>query len=127
MKNGDLFWFKNINNKSANNFLSLKDIKKINILSENKFQFICLKKNYEFLVENKKKRDEWIEVIEKEIKRISKIQKKKYENVFELETKKKVIKDLFNLESIDDNKDYIKLYVEKAFKNENFFKLKSSM
>lgn len=105
----------------------MKDIKKINILSENKFQFICLKKNYEFLVENKKKRDEWIEVIEKEIKRISKIQKKKYENVFELETKKKVIKDLFNLESIDDNKDYIKLYVEKAFKNENFFKLKSSM
>lgn len=63
----------------------------------------------------------------KEIKRFSKIEKKKYSNILEIEEKKKVIEDFFNLPNIDENKEYIKNLIDEAMKKETYFKSKGEM
>lgn len=96
-------------------------------IDKNKFNLFCDKKNYEFLVENTELKDKWIEMINQEIKRIKKIEKKKYNDVLNLDTKKKVIEDYFNFPSIEENKEYIKERVNETMKNEKFFKSKTEM
>jgi len=105
----------------------LKEIKKVLNVDHNKFDLICVKKNYEFLVENKEIKDKWIEVINHEIKRINKIEKKNYNDILHLDLKKKVIDDNFGFHLIEDNKDYIRDIVNNSMKNEKFFKSKSDM
>ena len=105
----------------------MKEIKKVLNVDQNKFDLICEKKNYEFLVENKEIKDKWIEVINHEIKRINKIEKKNYNDILHLDLKKKVIDDYFGFHLIEDNIEYIRDIVNSSMKNEKFFKSKSDM
>jgi len=107
--------------------LNLKEIKKVLSVDHNKFNLICNKKDYEFLVENKELKDSWIEVINKEIKKMNKIKKKKYYDILHLDLKKKVIEDFFGFPDIEENKEYIKNIVDESMKKENFFKSKNEM
>jgi len=108
----------------AHNFLNIKEIKKVISIEDLKFNIISNIKNYEFLVETKEKRDEWINIINQEIKNLSKKQEKKYNNIYELDLKKKIFQDFSNLSAIDTNKTYMKNVIDASMKKENFFKSK---
>jgi len=124
IKNGQLVWFKKKDKSMAHNFLNIKEIKKVISIEDLKFNIISNIKNYEFLVETKEKRDEWINIINQEIKNLSKKQEKKYNNIYELDLKKKIFQDFSNLSAIDTNKTYMKNVIDASMKKENFFKSK---
>ena len=92
-----------------------------------KFNLICNKKNYEFLLENIEIREKWVEVLNMEIKRINKIEKKKYNDILHLDLKKKVIEDHFDFPSIEDNKEHIRNIVNVSMKKESYFRSKMEM
>ncbi len=105
----------------------MKDIKKIISIDDTKLNLICNKKNYEFLVENEELRNRWIDSFNQEIKRINKIEKKKYNDILHLDLKKKLIEDYFGYPSIEDNKEHIRNVVNESMKKENFFRSKKEM
>jgi len=123
LKNGKLFWFKSKNNNQAKNSIDLKKIKKVNPIEDRKFEIILGKdeKVYEFFCDNNFKRDKWIKEINAEKKKIEKDIQKKYDTIFELEEKKKVIFDKYNFPLVENNQTYMKDYVDETITSDGNF------
>jgi len=127
IKKRQLYWFENKNQLLALNFLDLKNIIQIISTDKIKFEIYTDKKIYELMTQTKEEKDEWISVLNQERKKILQKEKKKYDNILEIEEKKKVICDFFNLQNIEENMHYIRYIVDTSMKSEDFFKKKTEM
>ncbi len=107
--------------------MDLKNIIQIISTDKIKFEIYTDKKIYELMTQTKEEKDEWISVLNQERKKILQKEKKKYDNILEIEEKKKVICDFFNLQNIEENMHYIRYIVDTSMKSEDFFKKKTEM
>ena len=96
-------------------------MKKIEAFKSCKFKIIGFDKEYKFQCKSEEEKEEWMNALNKEIKRIRGDTLKKLDNVYEVKLKKKVIVDYYNLPNIYSEKLYMKKRVDDAMRTENNF------
>lgn len=121
VKNHRLYWYLNDTAREAVNSISLKDILKPAFAHKTcKFTLVCDNKVYKFECANDEERDSWIDAINTEIKNLN--GEKTFENIFQLEPKKKVINyDMSQLPPCHTHKITMKNLVSETMKKETFF------
>jgi hypothetical protein len=87
-----------------------------------KFLVAVGEKIYKFLCSSEEEKDSWVKALNNEIKKIKGETTKKFENLYDIKLKKKIIEDFYKLPNINTDKFYMKKKVEETIKNENFFK-----
>jgi CRISPR/Cas system-associated protein Cas10 (large subunit of type III CRISPR-Cas system) len=81
-------------------------------------------KNYEFFCDNSYKKDKWIKTLKEEKTKLVKKIVKKFDKIFEMEEKKKIIFDKFNFPLIENNKTYIKDFIDETILADGSFLIK---
>ena len=94
--------------RESQNSIAIIEIQKINAYKDKKFEIIVNEKDYKFMCENDEIRDNWVNSINGEIKKLKKESKNKLENIFEVKLRKREINDLQNLPNIFSDKLYLK-------------------
>ena len=113
--------------RESQNSIAIIEIQKINAYKDKKFEIIVNEKDYKFMCENDEIRDNWVNSINGEIKKLKKESKNKLENIFEVKLRKREINDLQNLPNIFSDKLYLKKKIEDALLTENSFYLKKKI
>ena len=133
LKNGYLYWFKDKNSSIIQNKISIKNTLKVESHKECKFLMVIGEGNdekgnaqgkiYKFACNTEEEKQEWVNAITNEMKRLKGEIENKNETKLELKLKKKYIKDLFKLKNIGSDRTYIKNKTLESMENETFFKL----
>ena len=99
-------------------------MKKIQGHKSCKFLIVIGEKVYKFSCKTDEEKEQWINALNNELKRIKGDIEKKIENILDVKLKKKVIQDYYQLPNINSEKLYMKKKVDEAIKGEDFFQEK---
>jgi hypothetical protein len=129
LKNGFLFWYKNIQAIEFQNKIAIKDMKNVQSTKEFKFGITTDEKSYKFKTESEPEKKRWMDTLNSEINKLSKNdeEKKQYDTIIDIKLKKKIIQDYYNLPKIQDGKNHVIKVTEEALQKEGYFKLKPKM
>ena len=143
VKNGYLYWFKDKNSPLVQNKISIKNTLRVESHKDKKFMMVVSfaegEKNdkndddedekskefngkvYKFACETDEDKNNWVNAITKEMKRLKKLEEKRNYKL-EIPTRKKVIKDYFTFPEINRDINYMKKKVLEEMNREDFFK-----
>ena len=135
IKNGYLYWFKDKNSSVIQNKISLEWIVKIDKYKECKFMIVVeykegeteTNKIYKFVLETEEQKNNWVNVLSTEIKRIQ-IEKNNKECIlYSIKPKKKIIEDYYKLIDVGKERVNIKKRIMNSIQKETFFKKKQTV
>lgn len=139
LKNGYLYWFKDKTASIIQNKISIKNTLKVESHKDCKFLMIVKEddsekdknkdkdkdiggKVYKFSVSNETIKEEWVMALTNEMKRLKGQEYKSQEALLEIKPKKKVITDLLKIPEIGKDRSTLKININNAIVQENYFK-----
>lgn len=82
---------------------------------------IIKEKVYKFSCETDELKEKWIDAISKEIKKLKIVNERKFENIYQVKLKKKIITDMLSLPNISSDVNEITKKIEECINIENCF------
>ena len=130
LKNGYLYWFKDRNSSVIQNKISLEWIVNIDKYKEYKFMIVLehnegeIKTNkiYKFVLETEEEKNNWVNALNSEIKRIKNDKDNKECILYSIKPRKKIIEDYYQLPDVGKERVNIKKRIMNALQKETFFK-----